>query len=138
MSKSVVIADDVAEIRKLLRRMLSRDDRFEVVAEAENGREAIDRCRELRPDILILDINMPVLSGFEALPALREALPGGLIIVFSGFDALRAEPRALELGADAYVEKGTSGAELIERLRALIEEQTPRGSPPTERVFPTD
>ena len=121
MSKSVVIADDVAEIRKLLTRTLSRDDLFVVVGEAGNGREAIDRCAELRPDILILDINMPVMSGFEALPALRELLPGGLIVVFSGFDARRAKPRALELGADAYVEKGTSGAELVERLRALIE-----------------
>lgn len=124
MSKSVVIADDVAEIRRLLTRMLSTDDRFEIVGEAENGQEAIDRCRELLPDLLILDVNMPVMSGFEALPALRDALPGGLIVVFSGFDARRAEPRAVELGADAYVEKGTSGAEFLERLRALVEERS--------------
>lgn len=129
MSKTVVIADDVAEIRKLLMRTLSTDDRFAVVGEAADGREAIAKCRELRPDILILDVNLPVMSGFEALPGLRTALPDGLIIVFSGLDARRAEPRALELGADAYVEKGTSGPELVERLRALVEERARGGAP---------
>ena len=124
MSSRVVIADDVAEIRKLLARTLDAQDDFEVVGQAANGEEAIARCRDLRPDILILDINMPVMSGFEALPDLRDALPGGLIVVFSGFDARRAEPRAVELGADAYVEKGTPGAELVERIRALVQGRT--------------
>jgi DNA-binding NarL/FixJ family response regulator len=121
MSSRVVIADDMSEIRRLLARTLDTQDDFEVAGQASDGQEAIERCRELRPDILILDINMPVLNGFEALPELRDLLPDGLIVVFSGFDARRAEPRALELGADAYIEKGTPGAELVERLRALVE-----------------
>lgn len=119
MTSRVVIADDVAQIRRLVARTLDAHEDFEVVGQAADGQEAIARCRDLQPDILILDINMPVMSGFQALPDLRDALPGGLIVVFSGFDARRAEPKALELGADAYVEKGTSGAELVERLRAL-------------------
>jgi DNA-binding NarL/FixJ family response regulator len=121
MGSRVVIADDVSELRRLLARTLDAHDDFEIVGQAADGHEAIARCRDLHPDILILDINMPVMSGFEALPDLRDVLPKGLIVVFSGFDANRAEPRALELGADAYVEKGTPGAELVERLRTLVE-----------------
>lgn len=115
----VVIADDAADIRLLLRLTLERAGRFEIVAEAENGAQAIERAVELGPDAVLIDLAMPVMDGLEAIPIIREALPPVAIIAVSGFDEAKMRPAVIDAGADAYLEKGAALKSLVELLDAL-------------------
>jgi len=119
----VLLADDAPDIRLLLRMGLESEtgNRFEVVGEATNGREAVDLASDTRPDAVILDMAMPVMDGLEAIPLIREASPKTKIIVLSGFEANQLADRALALGASAYLEKGVAmvglGAEIWDICR---------------------
>src|SRR5438045_6828023 len=95
----VVVADDFADMRHLVRLTLERSGRFQIVGEAANGAEAIALAKDLEPDILLLDLSMPVLSGMEALPRIREASPDTKVVVLSGLDRAQMDPEALEGGA---------------------------------------
>lgn len=124
MSKRVLIADDVAELRQLLRRVIERAGGFKVVAEAADGEQALRKARDLAPDVVLLDVNMPVKSGLDVLPEIRRALPDATIVIFSGFDSGRIAEPAARLGADACLEKGTPAPELVDRLRTVISLRT--------------
>lgn len=102
----VVLADDSADVRMLLRARLSKLDDVEVVAEAADGLEALALVEQVRPDVIVLDLSMPRLDGLEAAEELRGRHPGLRIVVLSGYptDAMRA--LALAAGADDYIEKG--------------------------------
>ena len=112
----VLIADDVASLRALCRTFLTEDGELEVVAEAADGGEALELARELRPDVLLLDLSMPRVDGLEVIRTLRAEVPEIRIVVASGFAAARLAPLALELGAVGYFEKGGSA----EELRSLV------------------
>ncbi|HEX9890261.1 MAG TPA: ATP-binding protein [Nitriliruptorales bacterium] len=116
----VLVVDDAEDLRMLLKITVSSREGFEVVGEAADGVAAIEAAEELRPDVILLDLAMPVMDGFEALPRLRQILPDAAIVVLSGFDAARMEHRALDLGADRYVEKGTPTAKLLALLDELV------------------
>lgn len=118
-TRRVVIADDVPELRLLLRMALERDGAFEVVGEAGDGAEAIDRAGEQLPDLVVLDLSMPILDGLEALPFIRQAAPDAQVVVLSGFSASKMEERALAAGAVAYLEKGDILA-VADALEALV------------------
>src|SRR5437763_3902055 len=115
----VVVADDFADIRHLMRLTLERSGRFQIVGEAVNGAEAITLAQELEPDLLLLDLSMPVLSGLEALPRIREASPATKVVVLSGLDRAQMEPDAREGGAVGYLEKGLRPSELVDELLAV-------------------
>ncbi|MBW3668751.1 MAG: response regulator [Actinobacteria bacterium] len=119
MAARVLLVDDTPDIRALLRLVLSRQDDFEVVAEAADGSEAIDMAREHRPDIVLLDLAMPVMDGLEAIPGVRAAVPDCKIIVLSGFNADQMAAEAMSAGADAYIEKGTPPLRLVSELRRI-------------------
>ena len=101
----VLLADDVEEIRMLLRLTLELDGRFEVVGEASNGKEAVEIVADERPDVVILDLGMPVMDGFRAIPEIARTSPETKILVLSAFDPSTAD-QVLALGADAYMVKG--------------------------------
>ena len=124
----VVIADDVEALRGLLRVVLERDGRFEVVGEAGNGREAVRVTQEQQPDLTLLDLSMPIMDGLEALPLIRDAVPSCVVVVLSGFDADRMEHRALGAGASAYLVKGIPPQELVARLLDLLHHSAGRAS----------
>lgn len=128
----VVVADDVAHLRTLLRLVLERSRRFEVVAEAGNGRQAIEAAQQHRPDLTLLDLSMPVLDGLEALPVIRASVPSTTVVVLSGFDADRMEGRALEAGAAAYLVKGILPDVLVAQLLELLaaRESVAEAAPP--------
>ena len=97
--------------------LLADVDGLEVVAEAENGVEAVELARRLQPDVVVLDVHMPVLDGFAALPDILAAAPHAKVILYSSTDpALEAE--ALRLGAFRYVQKGTDPTLVVEAVRA--------------------
>lgn len=124
-----VIADDLPELRRLLRRVVERSGRFEVVGEASNGLEAIVVTEQLRPDLLLLDVSMPVCDGLEALPQIRAQAPDTVIAMVSGFDVGRLGRSALDLGASAYLEKGMRPNEMIHVLLDLLERQDEADDP---------
>jgi len=85
---SVVVCDDVPELRRLLREALSEGDDMEVVGEASDGREAIEVIERLQPDVVILDLSMPELDGLEAIPLIHQVAPAAEICIFSGFEGV--------------------------------------------------
>lgn len=117
----LLICDDVDDIRLLMRVAFENDGGFEVVGEASNGDEGIEAARTLQPDAVLLDINMPIKGGIEALPEIRAAVPHAAIVVFSGFEEWSLGHEASSNGADAYIEKGTDLSIILERVRSLVQ-----------------
>lgn len=113
----VVLADDTPDIRSLLRLMLGRAG-YDVVGEAATGAEAVALSEELQPDVVLLDLAMPVMDGLEALPLIKASSPQTKVIVLSGFVSDRIEQEAVAAGADAFVEKGTPPETLVSLVAA--------------------
>ena len=116
---SVLLVDDAADIRVLVRLMLERTGRLKVVGEAGNGREAIDLAAALRPDIVILDLNMPVMDGFEALPLILEATPATKVVIHSGIEDDVMGHRLSQ--ASGYIVKGTAVDEMVDEIISILE-----------------
>ncbi|MET8505484.1 response regulator [Streptomyces sp. NPDC015232] len=114
----VVIADDEPLIRAGIRMILTSDPEIEVAAEATNGREAVDLARAHAADVVLLDIQMPVLDGLSALPELRRAAPATKVVVLTTFGERENVLRALEHGGAGFLLKDTAPAELIRAVRA--------------------
>ncbi|MFB7370871.1 response regulator [Streptomyces sp. NPDC056222] len=114
----VVIADDEPLIRAGIRMILTSDQDIEVVAEAVNGRDAVEQARAHTADVVLLDIQMPVLDGLSALPELRRAAPSTKVIVLTTFGERENVLRALEHGGAGFLLKDTAPAELIRAVRA--------------------
>lgn len=112
----VVLADDTAEYRLLLRIILEQDGRFEVVGEAADGAEAVRVTTAERPDVLVLDLSMPVMDGLQAIPGIRAGSPETVIVVLSGFARGQLDRQALARGATAYVEKGEAFSVIVSTL----------------------
>lgn len=116
----VLLVDDAADIRMLVRIGLRRDGRFDVVGEASNGAEAIERAEEHQPDVVLLDVAMPVMDGLEALPRIRDVAPGARVVILSGFTSESMREGATAQGADAYLEKGTPLPRISELLAEVV------------------
>ncbi|MEU4492749.1 response regulator transcription factor [Streptomyces sp. NBC_00210] len=114
----VVIADDEPLIRAGIRMILTSDRGIEVAAEAANGREAVDLARSHSADVVLLDIQMPVMDGLTALGELRRAVPSARVIVLTTFGERENVLRALEQGGAGFLLKDTAPAELIGAVRA--------------------
>jgi signal transduction histidine kinase len=136
----VVVVDDTPDLRDLMRMALERSEDFRVVAEAENGRQGIEVTTAHQPDVVFLDIAMPVMDGLEALPLVRQACPSATIVMLSGFGASEMTARAMENGADGYIQKGQPLRTLLTQVRALVASaearQTGRAEPAVEPSAP--
>jgi two-component system, NarL family, response regulator LiaR len=121
----VLIADDHAVVRQGLRTFLDLQDDVEVVGEAVDGEEAIAAAREHAPDVVLLDLVMPVLDGVAALPRLREAAPAARVIVLTSFGADERLFTALRGGAAGYLLKDVEPAELVRAIRTAHAGQSP-------------
>jgi DNA-binding NarL/FixJ family response regulator len=115
----VALVDDQAIVRAGLARILSPDDGFEVVAEYADGRQAVDELPALEPDVVLMDIRMPVLDGIAATAALREATEAIAVLVVTTFGEDEVLWSALEAGAAGFVLKDSSAAQLIAAVRAV-------------------
>jgi len=116
----VLIVDDKADIRSIVATRLRIEPAFEVVGEAANGAEAIARIADLKPQVMILDLQMPVMSGEEVIPILRSLAPGLRILVFSAYAGAHPRLTASER-PDAEVRKGTGLTPLVRELHRLVE-----------------
>lgn len=112
----VVIADDHRLFAEALEAILSGDDRIAVVGLAANGREAVDLSAELEPDVVLLDISMPVMDGFEAAEELRRRVPGAAILMLTGSSSPADVDRARRAGATGYVTKDSIAARLADAI----------------------
>ncbi|MGH9277640.1 MAG: sensor histidine kinase, partial [Acidimicrobiales bacterium] len=129
----VLIADDSVLIRRVLREVLDSSGSFTVVAEAADGQAAVRLAEVHRPDLVLVDLAMPVLDGFQSVPLIREGSPESRIVVLSGFTADRMAAPVLELGAHAYLEKGQRPDVVIEKLLAVCGAEP---GPELERLAP--
>ena len=112
----VVVIDDIVDIRDLLRVQLELEDDIVVVGEGGDGRTAIAVAREQQPDVMILDMMMPELTGLDALPEIKRVSPGTAVILFS---SRKVRDEADAAGADAYIEKPAPAAELVDLVREV-------------------
>ncbi|WP_344523051.1 response regulator transcription factor [Streptomyces albiaxialis] len=114
----VLIADDEPLIRAGIKVILTSADDIDVVAEAANGREAVEAVRAHRADVVLLDIQMPVMDGLAALPELRRAAPGTRVLILTTFGEQENVLRALSGGSVGFLLKDSAPAELIRAVRA--------------------
>ena len=120
MVKSVLIADDQEIIRHMLCLMFASQDDFEVCGEAENGQEAVEMAQILHPDLIMLDLSMPVMNGIEAACELKRVMPMTPIMVFSEYSDVFSEREARKTGVAALVSKTESLSQLVEKARAVV------------------
>jgi len=125
---SVLVVDDSEDLRELLTLVIERDPRgWEVVGTATEGREAVDRAQRTQPDLVLLDIAMPVMDGLQALPLIREVAPQAVVVMLSGYPFATAGQGAIDAGAHGYLEKSNLVRGLVPRLVEIIEGAGPRG-----------
>jgi NarL family two-component system response regulator LiaR len=115
----IVIADDHAVVREGTRVLLEREEDMEVVGEASDGKEAIKIIEDLKPDVAILDIAMPKLSGIEVTRQIKSRLPSTAILILSIYDNDEYVFALLEAGAAGYLLKDVHGREIVEAVRAV-------------------
>jgi DNA-binding NarL/FixJ family response regulator len=119
MTISLLIADDQRLMRDGLRTLLELEADFRVAGEAENGQDALEKYAALQPDVVLMDIRMPVMDGVEAIRRLRAAAPGARVIILTTFDDDETVFEGLRAGALGYLLKDVSGEELADAIRTV-------------------
>jgi len=115
----VVLVDDTEDVRGVITALMVYDGRFEVVGTAGNGRDGVSLAGDVQPDLVLLDLAMPVMDGLTALPLIRAAAPGAKVVVLSAFGNDESVQAALGRGAAAFVPKG---GRLLDTLIPVLEE----------------
>src|ERR1700674_1354470 len=118
--KRVLLVDDNSAVRSLVRRLFELEPDFEISGEAENGRDAIEKAENLKPDLIILDLAMPVMNGLDAAPLLRKVVPDARLILFTVSEGREVERLARAAGIHAVVSKNRGPAKLILHAQALL------------------
>jgi DNA-binding NarL/FixJ family response regulator len=115
----VMVADDHRQFREALVALLELDG-FEVVGQAADGADAVALAKQVRPDVVVMDLSMPVLNGLDATRLVRDALPSTPVVVLTAFTGEELERAALAAGATAYVAKDANLEELRATLAAAV------------------
>lgn len=115
----VLVADDHALVREGIRHVLDAEPGITVVAEARNGREAVELAMVYRPDVIVLDISMPEESGLAAAARLRELLPAARVLILSMHDQAEYVREGMRIGTHGYILKDSAGEELRAAIRAV-------------------
>ncbi len=119
MSITVFIADDHAVVRDGLRFMLAAQPDIDVIGDAIDGHHAVQQVEELKPDVVIMDINMPELNGIEATHQIRKVSPSSQVIILSMYATNEHIFRALQAGVGGYLLKETAGIEVVNAVRTI-------------------
>ena len=131
MIHTVLIADDSLFIREALRTFFEQEEDFNVCGEAENGKEAVDKAQELHPDLILLDLSMPVMNGLDATRVLKRLMPQVPVIMFSGYGDSSTEKEALSVGVSELVSKSEKIAVLLGKARRALESEELRAFQPS-------
>jgi len=121
----ILIADDHALVREGLRTMLSGEDGIEVIAEAHDGRQALNICREHEPDLVLMDVRMPVMDGLEATRKIKAEMPTTSVMMVTMHENPDYLFEAVKAGAAGYVLKDASGERLLNAVRRTLEGESP-------------
>ena len=122
MLHSIPIVDDNQSIRRLVRLYVEMSTGW-TIHEAENGLEAVERAREVHPDLIVLDLSMPVMNGIEAARELKEIMPQIPVIIFSEYSNVMSVEEAYNAGISAQVSKSKPISELVGTARTLLDHQ---------------
>jgi DNA-binding NarL/FixJ family response regulator len=120
-----VIVDDAPDVRWIVRALLSRNEAYELVGEAEDGAAGLEMILRERPDLVLLDLSMPVMDGLEVLAALGPEVAETTVVVLSGFAARLNSAAAVTAGAAGYVEKRNLVDSLISSLGGVLDGRVP-------------
>ncbi len=120
----ILLADDHTIVRQGLARLLEEQPGLKIVGEATNGQAVIDKALELVPDIIIMDIAMPLLNGIEAAKRVRKLLPGCRILILSMYSHEHYIHQLMETGISGYLLKDSSGQDIIKAIRAAMNNET--------------
>jgi DNA-binding NarL/FixJ family response regulator len=123
-STRILIADDHTIVRQGLARLLNDQPDLKVVGEAVNGRQAVDKALELKPEIIIMDIAMPQLNGIEAAKRIRKKLPKAKILILSMYSHEHYIHELFETGISGYLLKDSSGRDIIQAIHAALNNET--------------
>jgi two-component system, NarL family, response regulator LiaR len=121
----ILLADDHVMLRQGTAEILRKEADIEVVGEADNGQQAIDLTLQLRPDIVVMDVRMPVLSGIEATRRIREAMPAVQVLVLTAYDDDQYVFSLLQAGASGYLLKTAPVYELVKAIRLVKSGESP-------------
>jgi len=121
----VLIADDHRLFAEALEAILATDDRIEVVGQASDGEKAVELARKLGPDVVLMDVSMPVLDGFEATREIRAASDGVHVLMLTGSNSRADVDRSREAGASGYVTKDRIASELVSVIVELPHRKLP-------------
>jgi DNA-binding NarL/FixJ family response regulator len=116
----ILIVDDHEIFRRGLRALLETSSEWQIGGEAVDGVDAVEKCKSLNPDIVILDITMPRLNGLEAARLIKKQNPHPRIVIITQHDSPQVQAAAMEAGAHAFVTKSSVGNELVAALRFII------------------
>jgi len=116
----ILIADDNKLIRSAIAALLSRQANFQVCGEAADAAQAMEKARELQPDLILLDISMPGANGLETARALRQELPQAKILIVSQHDSKHMLPSSLEAGAQGCIDKARLAIDLLPTIRQIL------------------
>jgi two-component system, NarL family, response regulator NreC len=133
----ILLADDHVVMRTGLRALLERQPNLEVVGESENGREAIELVTSLRPDVVVMDVGMPVLNGIEATKTIVTQHPTVAVVILSMYVDESYIMRALKAGARGYLLKDSAPADLINAIQAVSQNKS-FFSPKVSRILAED
>ncbi len=121
----ILLADDQPLFRRAIATLIAEQPELTVVGEAENGLEAVEKAHELRPDMVVLDVQMPVMDGVEAVRLIREQLPGIKVVMLTVSDSDDHLFDAIRYGAHGYLLKDLRPDQLYDLLRAVMRDETP-------------
>lgn len=119
----ILVADDHEVVRRGVCTLLGREADFSVVCETADGVQAVAKAKELQPDLIVLDISMPGMDGFEAARSIRKVSPASEIVFLSQHDSVEVVRQSFQAGARGYVVKSDIAQELITALRAAIQKK---------------
>ena len=120
---SILVADDHPVVRVGVRTLLETNPRWKIVAEASNGREAVERARKLRPDLAILDISMPLLNGLESARKIAQQSPKTRVLILTMYDSEEMVEKTLDSGAHGLVRKSEAEKELVAAVSAVLHDK---------------